>query len=218
MDKRTYFGIKSIKGFYDVKEIRIPEEIENKVSEFDFILQDTQFEDFVSASNNIYVHGKVEVMTDFYDGDNNAVMMNGWRLLYFSKWGGDYFIGLQDRFGKEKKIKTNGPVNIDYKIEKNIYIHDSLNIARDFTKKYISIEHYAFVNAKFDEFSNPNCERTPSQIEYIIIRIHEFTNTYLTIYSFLKKESAPQKMIDELNSLYDNKINRFFRFGIKFDE
>jgi len=25
MDKRTYFGIKSINGFFDVKEIRLPE-------------------------------------------------------------------------------------------------------------------------------------------------------------------------------------------------
>ena len=217
MDKRTYFGIKSIKGFYDVKEIRIPEEIENKVSEFDFILQDTQFEDFVSASNNIYVHGKVEVMTDFYDGDNNAVMMNGWRLLYFSKWGGDYFIGLQDRFGKEKKIKTNGPVNIDYKIEKPIYIHDSLNIARDFTSKYLSFEHYAFMTKSVD-LPDAYRERKPSEITSIANQIIEFTNDYLETYSFLKKESAPQKMINEINSLYDNKINKFFKFGIKFDE
>ena len=25
MDKRSYFGVKSINGFYDVKEIRLPE-------------------------------------------------------------------------------------------------------------------------------------------------------------------------------------------------
>ena len=41
--KRTYYGVKSINGFYDVKEIRLPEDA-TKVSEFDFILQDTQTE------------------------------------------------------------------------------------------------------------------------------------------------------------------------------
>ena len=41
MDKRSYFGVKSINGFFDVKEIRLPEDV-SRVSEFDFILQDTQ--------------------------------------------------------------------------------------------------------------------------------------------------------------------------------
>ena len=80
MEKRLYFGVKSINGFFDVKEIRLPEEV-SRVSEFDFILEDVQHDDFSDPMRGIYnkAQGSIRVMTDF--DNKNVPLNNGWKLL-----------------------------------------------------------------------------------------------------------------------------------------
>ena len=47
-------------------------------------------------------------------------------------------------------------------------------------------------------------------------QIKDYTNDYQEIISLLKKEDAPQEMIDQLNSAYNNAITKYFKFGISF--
>jgi hypothetical protein len=49
-------------------------------------------------------------------------------------------------------------------------------------------------------------------------KIKNYTEDYQEIISLLKKEEAPQEMIDQLNSAYNNTITKYFKFRITFDK
>jgi len=206
---RYYFGVKSINGFFDVKEIRLPEDA-SRVSEFDFILQDTQDR----KDERGYVHGSIKVMTEF----NKSAIINGWKLTDIIIYGRWPKLSLYDKFGKFYQYARDGFGQNDYDENKPRYIHDILVEALDFTKKYLFAKHRQL----FSEFQYnlPNYDNriSISQLSSLIEKLKNYTNDYQEIISLLKKEDAAQEMIDQLNSAYNNAITKYFQFGITFDK
>ena len=209
MDKRTYFGIKSINGFFDVKEIRLPEDV-SRVSEFDFILQDTQR----PKDERGYVHGEIIVMTEF----NKPAIINGWNLKDISIYGYWPKLNMFDKSGKFYQFARDGFGQDDYDKNKPLYIKDILVEGLSFTKKYISAKHRKFFSDLPYILPNNDNRITISQLSSLMEQIKNYTNDYQEIISLLKKEDAAQEMIDQLNSAYNNAITKYFQFGITFDK
>ena len=208
MDKRSYFGVKSINGFYDVKEIRLPEDA-SRVSEFDFILEDTQRETRQSESKG-YVSGSIKVMTEF----NKPAIINGWKLTGIIIYGRWPKLSLYDKFGKFYQYARDGFGQNDYDDNKPRYIHDILVEALDFTNKYLFAKHRQLYS-NF-QYNLPNYDNgiSISQLSSLMEQIKNYTDDYQEIISLLKKEDAPQEMIDQLNSAYNDAITKYFKFGI----
>jgi hypothetical protein len=212
--KRTYYGVKSINGFYDVKEIRLPEDV-SRVSEFDFILQDTQTEsEQRGLGQESYVNGQIEVMTEF----DKPALINGWKLNFIVVHGRWPKLNMTDKFGETSIVEKDGFGQEDYNYNKPAYIHDLLVVGRDFTKKYLSAKHKKFFSGLQGYVPNVDNEISVSQLVPLMEKIQNYAIDYQDILSFLKEESAPQEMIDQLNSAYNNVISKYFKFGIKFDE
>lgn len=209
MEKRFYFGVKSINGFFDVKEIRLPEDV-SRVSEFDFILQDTQR----PKDEKGYYSGSIKVMTEF----NKSAIINGWKLTGIIIYGRWPKLSLYDKFGEYYQYARDGFGQNDYDENKPRYIHDILVEALDFTKKYLFAKHRQL----FSEFQYnlPNYDNriSISQLSSLIEKLKNYTNDYQEIISLLKKEDATQEMIDQLYSAYNNAITKYFQFGITFDK
>jgi hypothetical protein len=218
MEKRLYFGVKSINGFFDVKEIRLPEEV-SRVSEFDFILEDVQHDDFSDPMRGIYnqAQGSIRVMTDF--GNKNVPLNNGWKLLRIIIDGISTSWELQDKLG-EKYLYHYNLGDTNYKQNKPIFVRESLNKVRDFTTDYLSAKHHLFISGKsvyFPDTLNPLKRKTPAELLSLIDKIKIFTNNYQDVLSFLKEEKAPQEMIYELNSTYDKKISPYLSHAVTFN-
>lgn len=211
--KRTYYGVKSINGFFDVREIRLPEDV-SRVPEFDFILQDTQTE---SEQRGIglesYVNGSIEVMTEF----DKAAIINGWKLNRITMHGRWPKLNMADRFGETYIVEKDGFGQDDYNFNKPVYIHDLLVIGRDFTKEYLSVKHRRFFSGLTGYVPNTDNNISPSELTSLLEKLKSYSNDYQELFSFLKEESAPQEMTDQLNSAYDEVIKKYFKFGIKYE-
>ena len=212
MDKRSYFGVKSINGFYDVKEIRLPEDV-SKVSEFDFILQDTQSETRDSDYKG-YVHGSIKVMTEF----DRPAFINGWKLRGITIYGRWPKLSMFDKYGEYYLYERDGFGQNDYDDNKPRYMQDILIEALEFTKKYLFVKHCKFFSNFQYNFPNYDNGISISQLSSLMEQIKNYTDDYQETISLLKKEEAPQEMIDQLNSAYNNAITKYFQFGITFDK
>ena len=211
--KRTYYGVKSINGFYDVKEIRLPEDV-SRVSEFDFILQDTQTEsEQRGLGQESYVNGQIEVMTEF----DKPALINGWKLNFIVVHGRWPKLNMTDKFGETSIVEKDGFGQEDYNYNKPAYIHDLLVVGRDFTKKYLSAKHKKFFSGLQGYVPNVDNEISVSQLVPLMEKIQNYANDYQDILSFLKEESAPQEMIDQLYSEYNKVNSKYFKFGIMND-
>ena len=209
--KRTYYGVKSINGFYDVNEIRLPEDA-TKVSEFDFILQDTQTEsEQRGLGQESYVNGHIEVMTEF----DKPALINGWKLNFIVMHGRWPKLNMTDKYGETYIVEKDGFGQDDYNYNKTAYIHDLLVVGRDFTKKYLSAKHRRFFSGLQGYVPSADNGISASELVSLMEKIKSYTNDYQELFSLLKEESAPQDMIDQLYSEYNKVISDYFRFGIK---
>ena len=158
--KRTYYGVKSINGFYDVKEIRLPEDA-SRASEFDFVLQDTQTEsEQRGLGRESYVNGHIEVMTEF----DMPALINGWKLNFIVVHGRWPKLNMTDMFGETYIVEKDGFGQDDYNYNKAAYIHDLLVIGRDFTKKYLSVKHRKFFSGLQGYVPNIDNEISASEL------------------------------------------------------
>lgn len=211
--KRTYYGVKSINGFYDVKEIRLPEDA-SRASEFDFVLQDTQTEsEQRGLGRESYVNGHIEVMTEF----DMPALINGWKLNFIVVHGRWPKLNMTDKFGETSIVEKDGFGQDDYNYNKPAYIHDLLVVGRDFTKKYLSAKHREFFSGLQGYVPNIDNEISASELVSLMEKIKSYVNDYQDILSFLKEESAPQEMIDLLHSEYNKVNSKYFKFGIRND-
>ena len=212
--KRTYYGVKSINGFFDVREIRLPEDV-SRVPEFDFILQDTQTE---SEQRGIglesYVNGSIEVMTEF----DKAAIINGWKLNRITVHGRWPKLNMADRLGETYTVEKDGFAQDDYNFNKPAYIHDLLVIGRDFTKEYLSSKQRRFFSGLKGYVPNTDNNISPSELASLLEKLKSYSNDYQEILTFLEEESAPLEMINQLNSAYADLINKYFKFGIEFNK
>ena len=212
--KRTYYGVKSINGFFDVREVRLPEDV-SRVPEFDFILQDTQTE---SEQRGIglesYVNGSIEVMTEF----DKAAIINGWKLNRITVHGRWPKLNMADRLGETYTVEKDGFAQDDYNFNKPAYIHDLLVIGRDFTKEYLSAKHRRFFSGLKGYVPNTDDNISLSELTSLLEKLNSYSNDYQEILTFLKEESAPLEMINQLNSAYADLINKYFKFGIEFNK
>ncbi len=211
MPQRLYFGVKSIIGFNDVKEIRLPEDA-TKVSEFDFVLQDTQTEsEQRGLGQESYVNGHIEVMTEF----DKPALINGWKLNFIVVHGRWPKLNMTDKYGETYIVEKDGFGQDDYNYNKPAYIHDLLVVGRDFTKKYLSAKHRRFFSGLQGYVPNVDNGISTSELVPLIEKIKSYINDYQEIQSLLEGESAPQEMTDQLYTEYNKVITKYFRFGIK---
>ena len=84
-------------------------------------------------------------MTDF--DNKNVPLNNGWKLLRIIIDGISTSWELQDKLGEKYLYHYNlGDTNC--KQNKPIFVRESLNKVRDFTKDYLSAKHHLFISGK----------------------------------------------------------------------
>lgn len=211
--KRTYYGVRSINGFFDVREIRLPEDV-SRVPEFDFVLQDTQTEsEKRGVGLESYVNGSIEVMTEF----DKPAIINSWKLNFITVHGRWPKLNMTDRYGETFIVEKDGFGQDDYNFNKPAYIHDLLVIGLEFTKKYLSAKQRRFFSGLKGYVPNTDNNISPSELTSLLEKLKAYTNDYQEILSFLKEESAPHEMIDQINSAYNDMIKKYFKFGIKYE-